>query len=210
MAKAVTLKNSNNETVYPVTDAVLVNGTISSAQIASNSVTAAKMSDSVLTYEKYFEYIQANDVSDGSIVQVYVPIDLENYSQYKIEMFGEARSSDAIWTSAGAKNSSYETINCDQRGIEIPSGGGSVSCIYRTSGEIIAWGALSGESMECSIEIKRGNTINYPQFRATGNGAGRGQWLQGRINTNPIYVKYIYVPLKSPNAGNWVRAYRLK
>lgn len=33
MAKAVTLKNSNNETVYPVTDASLISGTIKANQI---------------------------------------------------------------------------------------------------------------------------------------------------------------------------------
>lgn len=43
MAKAVTLKNGNNEEVYPVTDASLVNGTLSSGQIADGAVTAAKL-----------------------------------------------------------------------------------------------------------------------------------------------------------------------
>lgn len=43
MAKAVTLKNSNNEEVYPVTDASLVNGTIATGQIADGSVTPSKI-----------------------------------------------------------------------------------------------------------------------------------------------------------------------
>lgn len=43
MAKAVTLKNGNNEEVYPVTDASLVNGTMGSGQIANGAVTAAKL-----------------------------------------------------------------------------------------------------------------------------------------------------------------------
>lgn len=44
MAKAVTLKNSNDEEVYPVTDISLVNGTVATSQIANGSVTPAKIS----------------------------------------------------------------------------------------------------------------------------------------------------------------------
>lgn len=43
MAKAVTLKNSNSEEVYPVTDASLVNGQMANTQIADGAVTAAKI-----------------------------------------------------------------------------------------------------------------------------------------------------------------------
>ena len=43
MAKAVTLKNSNNEEVYPVTDLSLVNGNIPTGRIADNAVTSDKI-----------------------------------------------------------------------------------------------------------------------------------------------------------------------
>ena len=43
MAKAVTLKNNNNEEVYPVTDLSLVNGNIPTGRIADNAVTSAKI-----------------------------------------------------------------------------------------------------------------------------------------------------------------------
>ena len=43
MAKAVTLKNNNNEEVYPVTDISLVNGNIPTGRIADNAVTSAKI-----------------------------------------------------------------------------------------------------------------------------------------------------------------------
>lgn len=62
MAKAVTLKNQNNEEVYPVTDFSLVNGTantgkitdgaVTTAKIASNAVTTAKIADSAVTAAK--------------------------------------------------------------------------------------------------------------------------------------------------------------
>lgn len=57
MAKAVTLKNGSNETVYPVTDITLVNGTLGTAQLADNSVTATKMNMST--------FQGVGDVADG-------------------------------------------------------------------------------------------------------------------------------------------------
>ena len=43
MAKAVTLKNNNNEEVYPVTDLSLVNGNIPTGRIADSAVTSDKI-----------------------------------------------------------------------------------------------------------------------------------------------------------------------
>ena len=43
MAKAVTLKNNNNEEIYPVTDLSLVNGNITTGRIADNAVTSDKI-----------------------------------------------------------------------------------------------------------------------------------------------------------------------
>lgn len=52
MAKAVTLKNSNNEEVYPVTDLSLVNGNIPTGRIADNAVTTSKIADKAVTSDK--------------------------------------------------------------------------------------------------------------------------------------------------------------
>lgn len=52
MAKAVTLKNNNNEEIYPVTDLSLVNGNIPTGRIADNAVTSAKIADGAVTSEK--------------------------------------------------------------------------------------------------------------------------------------------------------------
>lgn len=43
MAKAVTLKNTNDEEIYPVTDMSLVNGAVATSQVADGAVTSAKM-----------------------------------------------------------------------------------------------------------------------------------------------------------------------
>lgn len=52
MAKAVTLKNSNDEEIYPVTDISLVNGELPTARIADSAVTTAKIADSAVTSAK--------------------------------------------------------------------------------------------------------------------------------------------------------------
>lgn len=52
MAKAVTLKNNNNEEVYPVTDISLVNGDISTGRIADNAVTTGKIANKAVTSDK--------------------------------------------------------------------------------------------------------------------------------------------------------------
>lgn len=49
MAKAVTLKNNNNEEVYPVTDLSLVNGNISTGRIADKAVTSDKIDWTTMT-----------------------------------------------------------------------------------------------------------------------------------------------------------------
>lgn len=52
MAKAVTLKNNNNEEVYPVTDLSLVNGNIPTGRIADNAITTPKIADGAVTQDK--------------------------------------------------------------------------------------------------------------------------------------------------------------
>ena len=52
MAKAVTLKNNNNEEVYPVTDLSLVNGNIPTGRIADNAITTHKIADGAVTQNK--------------------------------------------------------------------------------------------------------------------------------------------------------------
>ena len=52
MAKAVTLKNNNDEEVYPVTDLSLVNGDIPTGRIADNAITTPKIADGAVTSEK--------------------------------------------------------------------------------------------------------------------------------------------------------------
>ena len=52
MARAVTLKNNNNEEVYPVTDFSLVNGNIPTGRIADNAITTGKIANKAATSAK--------------------------------------------------------------------------------------------------------------------------------------------------------------
>ena len=52
MAKAVTLKNNNNEEVYPVTDLSLVNGNIPTGRIADGAITTPKIANKAVTSAK--------------------------------------------------------------------------------------------------------------------------------------------------------------
>lgn len=68
MAKAVTLKNQNNEEVYPVTDISLVNGELSTARIADGAVTSAKIDEGFIDalYYKSGEVIE--NVNSNGVV----------------------------------------------------------------------------------------------------------------------------------------------
>lgn len=58
MAKSVTLKNSNGDTLYPVTDASLINGSLQASQIPANAITTDRISDGAVTTAK---------IADGAV-----------------------------------------------------------------------------------------------------------------------------------------------
>lgn len=64
MAKAVTLKNGNDEEVYPVTDLSLVNGNIPTGRIADNAITTPKIADGAVTTGKIANKAVTSDKID--------------------------------------------------------------------------------------------------------------------------------------------------
>lgn len=52
MAKTVTLKDQDNNDLYPVTNIDLVNGTVGTSKLASGAVTSAKIANKAVTQEK--------------------------------------------------------------------------------------------------------------------------------------------------------------
>ena len=78
MAKAVTLKNNNNEEVYPVTDLSLVNGNIPTGRIADNAVTSAKIDWATL--KPYWKVVATSTSSNVTIPA--------GYRLYRIRLIG--------------------------------------------------------------------------------------------------------------------------
>ena len=93
MAKAVTLKNNNNEEVYPVTDLSLVNGNIPTGRIADNAVTSAKIDWTTL--KPYWKV-----VATSTSTNVTLPA---GYRLYRIRLIG---------TKTNANN--WGVIGCSQ------------------------------------------------------------------------------------------------
>lgn len=70
MAKAVTLKNTNNEEIYPVTDAALVNGQMSTGQIADEAVTTDKLDDEAVSASKIIGGESVASLAAGGLVEL--------------------------------------------------------------------------------------------------------------------------------------------
>ncbi len=66
MAKAVTLKNNDNEDIYPVTSIDLVNGEVPTSKIANGAITGVKITNLSITGDKLADNSITMDKIDGS------------------------------------------------------------------------------------------------------------------------------------------------
>lgn len=122
MAKAVTLKNNNNEEVYPVTDLSLVNGNIQTGRIADNAITTGKIANKAITSNKidWTTLMQSgewvlvgsaslsSDTAGTSFLQVTVPTALQGANvEYKLTIGAEFLAS---------QFPSYPYLNCQKSG----------------------------------------------------------------------------------------------
>ena len=108
MAKAVTLKNNNNEEVYPVTDLSLVNGNIPTGRIADNAVTSDKIDWEALMQSGEWVLIDSaslsSDTAGTSFLNVTVPTALQGANvEYKLTIGAEFLAS---------QFPSYPFLNC--------------------------------------------------------------------------------------------------
>ena len=110
MAKAVTLKNNNNEEVYPVTDLSLVNGNIPTGRIADKEVTSDKIDWESLM--KSSEWVLADsaslssDTAGTSFLNVEVPTTLQGANvEYRLTIGAEFLAS---------QFPSYPYLNCQK------------------------------------------------------------------------------------------------
>lgn len=122
MAKAVTLKNNNNEEVYPVTDLSLVNGNIPTGRIADNAITTSKLANEAVTSAKidWTTLMQSgewvlvdnaslsSDISGTAFLEVSVPTALQGANvEYRLTIGAEFLASSF---------NSYPYLNCQRNG----------------------------------------------------------------------------------------------
>lgn len=108
MAKAVTLKNNNDEEVYPVTDLSLVNGNIPTGRIADNAVTSDKINWTTLAQSGEWVLVDSASLSSNtagtSFLNVTVPTALQGANvEYKLVIGAEFLASSFP---------SYPFLNC--------------------------------------------------------------------------------------------------
>lgn len=192
MAKAVTLKNNNNEEVYPVTDLSLVNGNIPTGRIADNAITTPKIADGAVTSNKidWTTLVQSgewvlvdsaslsSDTNGTTFLQVTVPTALQGANvEYKLTIGAEflasqfpsypylnCRKSNGTWN-YGDKDFSY---------IRTAGVGNTSPGIYtatKVNPLAFEW-VVTANNCSCSAEVivGRAGTSNY--WNATGRAGG--------------------------------------
>lgn len=123
MAKAVTLKNQNNEEVYPVTSADLVNGEFSTSQIGTDAITDDKIDWSTVGDSDWIDISSSNDWTvkcrkSGNVVCVIgnaVAGSVQNYTTVGAlpEGYRPSMSIYTIYTSKGGYHANTMRIESD-------------------------------------------------------------------------------------------------
>ena len=132
MAKAVTLKNNNNEEVYPVTDLSLVNGNIPTGRIADNAVTSDKIDFTKL-------YKSATPLSATLPVQAQTETDVQSFSLpagkwrifWSVRGYGDYHQADT--TFAGLKENGVNVQSLAVNGVTIGALRPYISCSYEAN-----------------------------------------------------------------------------
>ena len=182
MAKAVTLKNNNNEEVYPVTDLSLVNGNIPTGRIADNAVTSDKINWTTLAQSGEWVLVDSASVSSDtagtSFLNVAVPTALQGANvEYKLVIGAEflassfpsypylnCRKSDGTWN-YGDKDFSY---------IRTAVVGNTSPGIYtatKVNPLAFEW-VITSNNCSCSAEVIVGRAGTGNFWNATGRAGG--------------------------------------
>lgn len=182
MAKAVTLKNNNNEEVYPVTDLSLVNGNIPTGRIADNAVTSDKIDWTTLTQSGEWVLVDnaslSSDTNGTSFLNVAVPAALQGANvEYKLTIGAEflasqfpsypflnCRKSDGTW-SYQDKDFSY---------IKTAGVGNAAAGVYtatKVNPLAFEW-KITSNNCSCSAEVMVGRAGTGNFWNATGRAGG--------------------------------------
>lgn len=199
MAKAVTLKNSNDEEVYPVTDISLVNGELPTARIADSAVTTDKIADESVTSDKidWTTALADPDVGDG-LGWVYLGqtrltapaasltfVFPQKYDNYKIIFGGELSSGSNTWNDFRFYNGTT-ALTLDYQVQDVTNGadyyGTSTNVVYAINGNASQYDTINLELY--SVKTALGQ---WRKFQGTIDIVGsvfRSRRHSGRLNSN--------------------------
>lgn len=177
MAKAVTLKNNNNEEVYPVTDLSLVNGNIPTGRIADSAITTPKIADAAVTsdkidWTKLQKYYKAcSQVNPFNIPTAWKQTTPSGWTLTFTTNAGEIYKVEIVtgylcWNGGGLTELDMHIVSSGATVISaVPSTmtgtyGGGVSIGRRASGILKA----TGNSMTVKVGVASGSTGNYARI----------------------------------------------
>ena len=177
MAKAVTLKNNNNEEVYPVTDLSLVNGNIPTGRIADNAITTGKIANKAITsdkidWTKLQKYYKAcSQVNPFNIPTAWEQTTPSGWTLTFSTNAGEIYKVEIVtgylcWNGGGLTELDMHIVSSGATVISaVPSTmtgtyGGGVSIGRRASGILKA----TGNSMTVKVGVASGSTGNYARI----------------------------------------------
>ena len=192
MAKAVTLKNNNNEEVYPVTDLSLVNGNIPTGRIADNAITTPKIADGAVTSNKIDwttlmqsgEWVLVDNASLSSdtnakyFINVVVPTALQGANvEYKLTIGAEFLASQFPtypYLNCRKSNGNWDHGDKDFSYIRTAGVGNTAPGIYtatKVNPLAFEW-VIYSNNCSCTAEVivGRAGTSNY--WNATGRAGG--------------------------------------
>ena len=177
MAKAVTLKNNNNEEVYPVTDLSLVNGNIPTGRIADSAITTPKIANKAVTsakidWTKLQKYYKAcSQVNPFNIPTSWKQVTPSGWTLTFSTNAGEIYKVEIVtgylcWNGGGLTELDMHIVSSGATVISaVPSTmtgtyGGGVSIGRRASGILKA----TGNSMTVKVGVASGSTGNYARI----------------------------------------------
>ena len=182
MAKAVTLKNNNNEEIYPVTDLSLVNGNIPTGRIADNAITTDKIADGSVTQDKISGGWKLIGEANGSN-RTNLPLYLDKvYKTGTFKVIASGQCNEEGWVDLrayhGTKVGEATLIHTSYAMVNFAGNTTSASSSSADNANFIAAGTGKGY-MAFSIEATSSNSGN--NWRTWNFQFGCGTW--GRIGT---------------------------
>lgn len=163
MAKAVTLKNNDNEDIYPVTNIDLVNGEVPTSKLANGAVTTAKITDLSVTGGK---------LADGSITKDKIDYSTFGATWSGFYFTGVQESRDVVVTT---KKGTQLTLRISNGGtaVRVVAGGGNINVVRQY------WRATYGSSITDKyglIGCASGATITcrYTNWLSSGTSSNGG------------------------------------